>query len=256
MQVWHSGLTSLNSRKSFSTENAYRSHVQSKKHRDRELAHVKDPKPVTAIPAHDMANPSSATVADVEDSDTSEDEQDDMSDNEDTIEGRIAASRRRIDPTDCLFCPSHHSSIDDNVRHMAQIHSFFIPDRDILSDMAGLLSYLGEKVAVGNICLFCPNGGKEFGSLEAVRKHMIDKAHCKLAYESEEDRAELSEYYDFRRGADDAEWEDVEGSDNDDDMLGEDVSSSVLVADASLLTSPLMACPLSYHLAESSAIGL
>ncbi|WWD00267.1 hypothetical protein V866_007176 [Kwoniella sp. B9012] len=89
--------------------------------------------------------------------------------------------------------------------------------QDILLDLPGLLSYLGEKVAVGNLCLYCPNGGREFGSLEAVRKHMIDKAHCKLAYEMEEDRAELADFYDFA-GPDEmaeSDWEDMEDSMSD-----------------------------------------
>jgi len=30
-----------------------------------------------------------------------------------------------------------------------------------------------------------------------VRKHMIDKSHCKLAYETEKDRLEMSDFYDF-----------------------------------------------------------
>ncbi|WWC87189.1 uncharacterized protein L201_002075 [Kwoniella dendrophila CBS 6074] len=129
---------------------------------------------------------------------------------------RIAKARRRIQPTDCLFCASISPNVQDNVNHMKKIHSFFIPDQDILLDLGGLLSYLGEKVAVGNLCLFCPNGGREFGSLEAVRKHMLDKGHCKLAYESDEDRAELADYYDFNEseGSVDSEWEDL-----DDDNL-------------------------------------
>ncbi|WWD07986.1 hypothetical protein V865_006096 [Kwoniella europaea PYCC6329] len=144
------------------------------------------------------------------DTDSEEEEDGDFS-------ARIAKARRRIQPTDCLFCPANHNSIDDNTKHMAKSHSFFIPDQDILLDLPGLLSYLGEKVAVGNLCLYCPNGGREFGSLEAVRKHMIDKAHCKLAYETEEDRAELADFYDFA-GPDEmaeSDWEDMEDSMSD-----------------------------------------
>lgn len=137
------------------------------------------------------------------------DEDDNRSDVSDSdIEARIAAARRRISPTDCLFCNHRSTDTSSNLEHMSRIHSFFIPDQDILVDLNGLLAYLGEKVAIGNLCLFCPNGGKEFGSLAAVRKHMIDKAHCKLAYETEEDRIELADFYDY--DGEQSEWEDVD----------------------------------------------
>ncbi|KAK8846717.1 hypothetical protein IAR55_005804 [Kwoniella newhampshirensis] len=151
-----------------------------------------------------------AEDADVDIASTSDDEID-SGDDEDVSE-KIANFRRRIKPTDCLFCFQHSESVNENVIHMARSHSFFIPDQDILVDLPGLLSYLGEKVAIGNLCLFCPNGGREFGSLEAVRRHMIDKAHCKLAYNDEEDRVELADFYDFGGSSDDddTEWEDMD----------------------------------------------
>lgn len=145
-------------------------------------------------------------------------------DEEGDFEQKMANLRRRIKPADCLFCTRHSETVDENVGHMSSIHSFFIPDREILIDLAGLLSYLGEKVAVGNLCIFCPNGGKEFGSLEAVRKHMIDKNHCKLAYETDEDRAELADFYDFQGDDDEEDWEDEDG---------EEVGSDEEVTDAS-----------------------
>ena len=57
-----------------------------------------------------------------------------------------------IPVTDCLFCSHHSSSLMKNVAHMTKIHSFFIPDIEYLSDLKGLVKYLGEKVGVGNIC--------------------------------------------------------------------------------------------------------
>lgn len=46
--------------------------------------------------------------------------------------------------TDCLFCPHHSSSLTKNVAHMTKVHSFFIPDVEYLSDLKGLIKYLGE----------------------------------------------------------------------------------------------------------------
>ncbi|KAG6332700.1 hypothetical protein ID866_6391 [Astraeus odoratus] len=110
---------------------------------------------------------------------------------------------------------------------MCTMHSFFIPDAEYLVDLTGLLMYLGEKIAVGNICIFCNGRGRELHTLEAVRKHMLDKGHCKIAYDTEEDRLEISDFYDFSnsysvntkpkertnsrpREADEQEWEDLD----------------------------------------------
>lgn len=201
--------------KSFSSENSFRSHIQSKKHREREAALASGVDVLHEVGANGTAAaPGESTTVRTDNDQTmaseDEDEAEQMDEDEDyDIEEAIAASRRRMGSGDCLFCSHRSANIDENLAHMTGVHSFFIPDRDILVDLAGLLAYLGEKIAVGNLCLFCPNGGKEFGSMEAVRKHMIDKCHCKIAYETDEDRAELADYYDFM-GADDTDWEDMD----------------------------------------------
>lgn len=84
---------------------------------------------------------------------------------------------------------------------MSQTHSFFIPDVTYLTDLSGLITYLAEKIAIGNACLAC---NREFRSLEGVRKHMVDKSHCKIAYESERSRLEISDFYDFSSSYPDA----------------------------------------------------
>lgn len=140
------------------------------------------------------------------------DDEDDEDDDE-GIESAIAASRRRLPAGVCLFCNHRAANLESNLVHMSKEHSFFIPDQDLLIDLPGLIGYLGEKVAGGNLCLYCPNGGKEFGSTEAVRKHMIDKSHCKIAYETDEDRAELADFYAFEGSVDEdgtSDWEDIE----------------------------------------------
>lgn len=45
---------------------------------------------------------------------------------------------------DCLFCSHHSSSLMKNVAHMTKVHSFFIPDIEYLSDIKGLIKYLGK----------------------------------------------------------------------------------------------------------------
>ncbi|GMK53662.1 hypothetical protein CspeluHIS016_0102480 [Cutaneotrichosporon spelunceum] len=236
--------------KAFSSENSFRSHVLSKKHRDREaslargdLHEVDQGSSAGARPEDtghegmhqddiDMVSSSGQGVMsgqDVDGFDSDADVNADVdsevdADADSDIEARIAASRRRINPSGCLFCNHSSTDVESNLEHMSREHSFFVPDRDLLVDLSGLLAYLGEKVAIGNLCLYCPNGGKEFGSLSAVRKHMIDKAHCKIAYETEEDRVELADFYDFggELSSDQSEWEDVDG-DGDDDSFGAEV---------------------------------
>ena len=85
---------------------------------------------------------------------------------------------------------------------MSAAHSFFVPDAEYLVDLVGLITYLGEKIAVGNTCLYC---NSEFRSLDAVRKHMHDKGHCKIAYDTDVERLEVSDFYDFSTSYPDAE---------------------------------------------------
>lgn len=150
------------------------------------------------------------------------------------IDEKIAAARTQLSTSDCLFCSSTSASLEENLTHMSLSHSFFVPDAEYLVDLPGLITYLGEKIAVGNICISCNAKSREFRTLEAVRKHMADKSHCKIAYETESDRLELSDYYDFSSsypdaesrkskkasgGVSDKEWEDVEEDDVDADEI-------------------------------------
>jgi len=97
---------------------------------------------------------------------------------------------------DCLFCTHASEDLVENLKHMSVAHSFFIPDTEYCTDLEGLLYYLGEKVANYFICLFCNDRGKTFYSLDAVRKHMVDKGHCQMLHEGVA-LAEYAEYYDY-----------------------------------------------------------
>lgn len=135
------------------------------------------------------------------------------------VDAKIASSTR-IDPsTTCLFCGlNSFKSLDDSIEHMRKSHGFFLPEKDYLIDLKGLLGYLADKVSVGNICLYCNGKGKSFQDLNSVRKHMLDKSHCKIAYDYEEDRLELSDFYDFSSSYpvdSDEEWEDEEDVNED-----------------------------------------
>ncbi|XP_050033164.3 cytoplasmic 60S subunit biogenesis factor ZNF622-like [Dermacentor andersoni] len=88
----------------------------------------------------------------------------------------------RVPPSECLFCGKQNDSVVANVAHMGEVHSFFIPDAGYLVDVEGLLTYLGYKLGVGRLCLWCSNErSAPYGSLQAVRQHMRDKGPYKMA---------------------------------------------------------------------------
>lgn len=101
-----------------------------------------------------------------------------------------------LNEKDCLFCTHVSEDIVANLKHMSVAHSFFIPDAEFCIDLEGLLDYLGEKVANYFICLWCNDRGKTFYTLDAVRKHMLDKGHCQMLHEGLA-LAEYADYYDY-----------------------------------------------------------
>lgn len=111
--------------------------------------------------------------------------------------------------TECLFCLHCEEDMESNLDHMSRAHGFFIPDIQYLTDLKGLIEYLGEKVGSGNLCLYCNERGKTFFTIEAVQHHMIDKCHCKIFFEGDA-ALEYAEFYDYTKSYPD------EGSPDDD----------------------------------------
>ncbi|KAF3455967.1 hypothetical protein FNV43_RR00610 [Rhamnella rubrinervis] len=104
-----------------------------------------------------------------------------------------------LDPCCCFMCDLEHNNIESCIVHMHKLHGFFIPDVEYLKDPKGLLTYLGLKVKRDFLCLYCNDRCHPFSSLEAVRKHMAAKSHCKVHYGDgdEDEEAELEEFYDY-----------------------------------------------------------
>ncbi|KAI4337412.1 hypothetical protein L6164_015834 [Bauhinia variegata] len=104
-----------------------------------------------------------------------------------------------LDPSSCFMCDQDHDTIESCMVHMHKQHGFFIPDVEYLKDPEGLLTYLGLKVKRDYMCLYCNDRRHPFSSLEAVRKHMAAKSHCKVHYGDgdDEEEAELEEFYDY-----------------------------------------------------------
>ncbi|CAI4056030.1 hypothetical protein SKDZ_02G3730 [Saccharomyces kudriavzevii ZP591] len=140
--------------------------------------------------------------------------------------------RNRVDiPLDqCLFCEHNKQfkDLEENLEHMFRTHGFYVPEQKYLVDKTGLVKYLSEKIGLGNICIVCNFQGR---TLAAARQHMLAKRHCKIPYESEDERLEISEFYDFTSSyggfhnnttaGNEDDWEDVEsdGAGNDDEDL-------------------------------------
>jgi pre-60S factor REI1 len=118
----------------------------------------------------------------------------------------------KSDPQQCLFCNYTSPTVDLNLNHMSKQHGFFIPEREYLVDLTGLLNYLFETIAVLHQCLYCH---KTVHTSAGVQTHMRDRGHCMIAYSTEEEQLDVGDFYDFRStysdGEDDEEEEEANG---------------------------------------------
>lgn len=127
--------------------------------------------------------------------------------------GGAGADAAPWDVARCLFCLKDFGAAGDVgscVEHMHRAHGFFVPDADYLSDVEGLLQYLGAKISDWHMCLYCDERGRAFASADAARKHMDAKNHCKLRYGDGSGAAEeeLADFYDFpSRESEHEEWQ-------------------------------------------------
>ncbi|KAF9616177.1 hypothetical protein IFM89_028953, partial [Coptis chinensis] len=121
-----------------------------------------------------------------------------------------------LDPSCCFICDAKHRTVESCMVHMHKQHGFFIPDVEYLKDPKGLLTYLGLKVKRDFMCLYCNDRCLPFNSLEAVRKHMLAKSHCKVRYGDggDDEEGELEEFYDYSSSYVDAAGKQLVSSDD------------------------------------------
>lgn len=97
-----------------------------------------------------------------------------------------------------LFDNTTHASMEANLEYMWKKFGFYFPDAEYLTDPEGLLKYLGSKLQYGHVPLYesgdNPNA-KQFASLHAVQRHMVDTNQCKMAYDDNEE--EYEDFYDY-----------------------------------------------------------
>ncbi|KAG0319611.1 hypothetical protein BGZ97_001806 [Linnemannia gamsii] len=116
-----------------------------------------------------------------------------------------AVEQREPSETVCLFCSHESTDAPSNYGHMRTTHGFFLPSSERLIDLEGMLAYLADKLVDNLDCLWCTPSvfsthlrpdqelNSQFANLTSVRRHMVDKGHCKLAMEHGAER----EYADF-----------------------------------------------------------
>ncbi|KZL81840.1 zinc finger protein yan [Colletotrichum incanum] len=107
----------------------------------------------------------------------------------------------------CLFCNYESPTVPLNANHMERFHDMFIPEKQYLVDLEGLLQHLQERIHEGHQCLYCFKTKK---TAFAVQTHMRDKGHCKIPYDTEEVQLDIGDFYDFRSTYSDGEESDEE----------------------------------------------
>ena len=193
-------------KKHFTSENSYQSHIRSRKHKE-------------SVAALEKKNSGDKTAKEVEEGEISAknkknlQEDADMKVHQEETSTEVVDSNKLaeeessstsdfepepLERNECLFCPHAGEDLEANLHHMSRVHGFFLPDLDYLIDIKGLISYLCEKVGVGNMCLYCNERGKSFYSVEAVQQHMVDKCHCKIFFEGDA-TLEYAEFYDYSK---------------------------------------------------------
>lgn len=55
----------------------------------------------------------------------------------------------------CLFCNKEFTGFKKCLDHMRINHSFFILDVDSLINLKAILTYIAERINIGQVCLFC-----------------------------------------------------------------------------------------------------
>ncbi|CAN8098523.1 unnamed protein product [Discula destructiva] len=104
----------------------------------------------------------------------------------------------------CLFCRTESSDLATSVAHMERTHGMFIPEKQYLVDLEGLIKSLQQRVFEYNECLYC---SKMKANADAVQTHMRDTGHCKIPYTTEDEQVEIGEFYDFRSTYSDDEYD-------------------------------------------------
>lgn len=234
--VWYDPLT----QKKFSSENTYLAHVRSKKYQElvkksgnpapQPLVYLKKqdetaqpPAPAPApqqvkAPDFHVKRPSGPSKQEESAQELTEPQEDDsdwetvssVSGNADA--GEEAQKQKKEEDWEdwdvrrSLFDNHTSETFEANLEYMFHNFGFYFPNAEYLKDPQGLLQYLGRKLQYGHVPLYTrgddPNA-KQFRSLHAVQRHMVDRCQCKMVYDDNEE--EYENFYDYSEQEDTAD---------------------------------------------------
>lgn len=211
--------------KKFSSERALDNHIASRRHRDAVRARAPymgceaAAHGPLADPATDRRPSGEPSLLSPVDSESEIDNGTDIASDNMAFDVEIDIERRIAEASpfaanECVFDGFVAESVDANLSHMRSF-GFFLPFREFLVDLTGLLEYIGQKVGIGYACLECD---RPFTSVAAVQQHMVAKQHCRLTSNEQVWLEEFSPFYTFdvcsNAGAgEDDDWEELVGDD-------------------------------------------
>jgi len=192
--------------KKYSSFQAYDNHVGSKKHKLTAAAYEKKQEQLATSPPSTTATPTTSNNS----------------------------TEKQLEPSEtvCLFCSHSAQDAQHNYDHMRHTHGFFLPATERLIDLPGMLTYLSEKLLQEFDCLWCTPSifaknlqpdqelHSGFADLRSVRRHMLDKGHCKLSMDPGAER----EYADFYLLEDNDDEEEDENEEEEHNLAPEDSS--------------------------------
>ncbi|GFR72100.1 zinc finger protein 622-like [Elysia marginata] len=179
--------------KAFNSSNAYNNHLQSKKHKD-VISGTQGKKKKNNKKKSNFQRADRPVQAFTKEN--QEDEIEEQMEDDSDAESYDSYDENVIGIEECLFCSHISKSLESNVKHMTSNHGFFLPDAEFITDLEGLITYLGEKVGAGHVCLWCDEKGKRFHNTRDVQRHMVDKGHCKMLHEGDV-VFEYADFYDY-----------------------------------------------------------
>ncbi|GBG25910.1 Cytoplasmic 60S subunit biosis factor REI1 [Hondaea fermentalgiana] len=174
----------------------------------KKLDHVKKSKRGAAESVASASTAAGATAA------GGEDEEDAQVELQNPYEVDEEQLRRKVDPCECFIDGHMSEDLEGTLAYMHKKYGFYIPDAEYVCDWQGLYKYCSQKVRAGKLCLYCD---RPFKSGQAAIQHIVDKGHCKLPWESDEDLEEYEDFYDFTALNDTDEEGDEDEDDNEDD---------------------------------------
>lgn len=190
-------------KKHFTSQNSYESHLRSRRHKERAAGiERKKSSPESSKENGEASTKNKKNREEMSQPVTQDTKQPNIVDSnrteEEEEEEESDYEPEPLEITECLFCPHSSEDLEASLNHMSRVHGFFIPDLDYIVDVKGLVHYLGEKIGVGYMCLYCNDKGKAFHCVESVQQHMVDKCHCKIFFEGDA-TLEYAEFYDYSK---------------------------------------------------------